>query len=72
MRIKNPRCESSKQNKSNCAQKRTLKSNITSVNENQCWLCDKVIASLEAKVQCECSKWYHVECMEVIERNDIL
>ncbi len=70
--IRKPKCESSKQNTRNVALKRTVKSDITNVNENQCWLCDKMIASLVAKVQCQCSKLYHVECMGVTERNDIL
>ena len=71
-KVRKVACETSRKDKKNCAQTKMIKSKTTNVNENLCWLCDNMIDSLQAKVQCECSKWYHVECMGVTEVDDIL
>ena len=35
--------------------------------ETHCWLCDKMIGTFEDKLQCECSLWYHADCIAFTE-----
>ena len=56
-------CETKRKCINSDPQIEVIQCDLTNVHENECWICDNMIGPLEAKVQCDCSAWYHVNCM---------